>query len=61
LSDEEIARASEQEIQRIMEEEAARFMAEEIQQQEREEPISNYEKSKMKTAELRAKYGENPD
>ena len=61
MSDEEIARASEQEIQRIMEEEAARFMQEEIEQEDRDRPVSNYERSKIKTAELRAKYGENPD
>ena len=54
-----MAEASEREIQRIMEEEAARLMAEELEQQDRDRPMTNYEKSKMKTAELRAKYGEN--
>ena len=61
MSPEQIAEASEREIERIMNEEAARFMAEELEQADRERPMTHYEKSKVKTAEFKKKYGDDPE
>ena len=58
MSEEEINKANEAEIQRIMAEE----FAQELDEQEgKNRPLTNYEKSKLRTKELREKYGHDAD
>ena len=48
---------NQKEIDRMIQEEANQV----FQESEKNMPMSNYEKSKQKTAENRAKFGMNPD
>lgn len=58
MAEDEIAKANEAEIQRIIAEEFARELDE---QEGKDRPLTNYEKSKLKTKKLREKYGPDAD